>query len=344
MSDSYVKISNGSYRNVPVHGEVFPLVKQYQLGANGGFVTVDGSTKFGIDAKKIRIKVSSPMNLEFVGSTEFMEQGGTPSEAELHDMISDTERMAQIAERFEILDELSKAAISGNIRALIVSGPPGVGKSFGVERELEKATLFDQISGRRVKGEVVKGSVTSISLYCLLYKYSDKNSVIVFDDCDSVLFDSDSLNLLKGVLDSGKKRRVNWLSNSNVLVAEGVPQSFNFNGTIIFITNQKFDQMRSSKVKTDLEALQSRCHYLDLTLDTMRDKVLRVRQIAQTGELFSDYDFNANEEEEIINFMDTHQNRLREMSLRMAIKIAELRSSFPTRWEEMASTTCMRNK
>jgi hypothetical protein len=40
---------------------------------------------------------------------------------------------------------------------MIVSGPPGVGKSFGVELEIEKATLLDQIAGRRLRAEVVKG-------------------------------------------------------------------------------------------------------------------------------------------------------------------------------------------
>lgn len=345
MNTSYVKVANGSYRNMPVQGDIFPLVKQFQIGAKGGFITVDGSNKFGIGAEKIRIRVNSPRELEFVGGADYFLQSGAEQNDEQGtvETVTDEVRMKEIAERFNMLDELAIAAINGDIRALIVSGPPGVGKSFGVERELERATLVGHLKGHRVRGEVIKGSITPVMLYCTLYKYSDKNSVIVFDDCDSVLFNSDSLNLLKGVLDSGKKRRINWLKDSNVLVEEGAPNSFDFNGTIIFITNQKFDQMRSSKIKDDVEALQSRCHYLDLTLDTMRDKVLRVRQIAQTGELFSEYDFEQCVQDEIIDFMDTNQNRLREMSLRMAIKIAELRKSFPNRWKELASTTCMRN-
>ena len=250
--------------------------------------------------------------------------------------------MSRIRERFEILDEMTKAATNGDIRAMIVSGPPGVGKSYGVEQIVEKACLFDQIAGKRLRAEVVKGSATPIGLYQTLYKYSDANCVVVFDDCDSILLDDVSLNLLKGALDSGKKRKISWLSESSTLRREGIPDSFNFNGSVIFITNLKFDKMKSQKLKDHLDALQSRCHYLDLTLDTMRDKILRIRQIAKTGELFQDMDISDVGQDEIIQFMDDNKNNLREMSLRMAIKVAQLYKTFPNTWQKMAKTTCMK--
>jgi hypothetical protein len=164
----------------------------------------------------------------------------------------------------------------------------------------------------------------------------------VFDDCDSILLDDVSLNLLKGALDTGKKRKISWLSESSTLRREGIPESFNFNGTVIFITNLKFDKMKSQKLRDHLDALQSRCHYLDLTLDTMRDKLLRIRQIANDGQLFEDYEFDDETQDEIIDFMSHNATRCREMSLRMAIKIADLRKSFPLKWKAMAEVTCMK--
>ena len=97
--------------------------------------------------------------------------------------------------RFEILKDMTKAVKTGDVRAMIVTGPPGVGKSFGVEEVLNKDDLFDQIGQRKPKYEVVKGAMSAVGLYSKLYQYSEKGNVIVFDDCDSVLLDDLSLNL-----------------------------------------------------------------------------------------------------------------------------------------------------
>jgi hypothetical protein len=338
MSQATILVRSGTYRNKSVANMAFELVEQYKKTANGGHVTVKNNNTFPDCPDTIRIKVDGVASYEFVtGNADY-----APTAQVVVTTESDEQVMERIRERFDILTEMTKAATNGDIRAMIVSGPPGVGKSFGVEQEIEKATLLDQIAGKRLRAEVVKGSATPIGLYQALYKYSDANCVLVFDDCDSILLDDVCLNLLKGALDSGKKRKISWLSESSALRREGIPDSFNFNGSVIFITNLKFDQMKSQKLRDHLDALQSRCHYLDLTLDTMRDKLLRIKQIAADGELFTDYDFEQVAQDEIIDFMDANQNKLREMSLRMALKIADLRKSFPLRWKAMAATTCMR--
>jgi len=338
MSQANIRIKSGMYRTFPADGKVFALVEQYKRTAKGGYVTVVNGGAFPGFPDEIRIKVEGPADYEFVTGNDAV----AVASAEVAPTQTDEERIAEIAERFDILHDMTKAAISGDIRAMIVSGPPGVGKSFGVEQEIEKACLLDQLAGKRIRAEVVKGSATPIGLYQTLYKYSDPNCVVVFDDCDSILLDDVSLNLLKGALDSGKKRKISWLSESSALRREGIPDSFEFKGSVVFITNLKFDAMKSQKLKDHLDALQSRCHYLDLTLDTMRDKILRIKQIARDGELFADLDISEAGSDEIIEFMDTNKNKLREMSLRMALKIAQLYKSFPLRWKALATTTCMK--
>lgn len=341
---SQVRIIKGVYRGHQVRDQIFPMVKGYTDGTKGGFVTVDSEGAFGEEFGVVRVRVDSINDIEYVGGTAVARAAKSQDSKNKEPQMpveTEEEAIARIRERFEILTEMTKAATSGDIRAMIVSGPPGVGKSYGVEQEVEKACMFDKIAGKRLRAEVVKGSATPIGLYQTLYKYSDANCVVVFDDCDSILLDDVALNLLKGALDSGKKRKISWLSESSTLRREGIPDSFEFKGSVIFITNLKFDKMKSQKLRDHLDALQSRCHYLDLTLDTMRDKILRIKQIAADGHLFTDYDFDADTQNEIVDFMNTNQNRLREMSLRMALKIADLRKSFPLRWKRMAETTCM---
>ena len=323
-----VKIISGKYRGSTITNTVFPMLRPVVQGAKGDFITVDASEKLGAKYSKIRIMVD---DYEYVGE-----------ETKVKHKETDEQIIKRIEERFEILDEMTRATVNGDVRAMIVTGPPGVGKSFGVERELEKSGLLDDLANRPRKYEVVKGAMTPIGLYCKLHEYSDKNNVLVFDDCDSVLMDDLSLNILKAALDSSKRRTIHWNADSHKLRNEGVPNSFDFKGSVIFITNVKFDNVRSLRLKDHLEALMSRCHYLDLTLDTMRDKYLRIKQIARSGGLFAAYGLDKMQENEIIDFMKTNQNRLREMSLRMAIKLADLRRMSPNRWQGIAENTCMK--
>jgi hypothetical protein len=241
------------------------------------------------------------------------------------------------------MDEMTKACIAGDIRALIVTGPPGVGKSHTVIQEMEKASLFDKIAQRNPRFEIVKGAISGIGLFATLYKFSDPRNVLVFDDCD-VWSDPDALNVLKGALDSGKKRRISWNKDSRLLRDEGVPNSFDFHGSIIFITNVDVaNNNKRSTVKAHIDALQSRAHYLDLTIDTERDKMLRVRQVHRdtNNGLFEDYGFNDAQSTEILDFMETNLTSLREISLRMAVKIADL-VKVSKNWKMLAEATCVK--
>ena len=255
---------------------------------------------------------------------------------------TDQEILDRLAERFMILDEMTKAVKSGDVRAMIVSGPPGVGKSFGVETVLQKADLFNTLSSKKPKFEIVKGAMSSLGLYAKLYEYADAGNVIVFDDCDSILMDELSLNILKGALDSSERRFISWNTDSRLLRNEGIPDRFEFKGAAIFITNIKFEMVRSKKLREHLNALESRCHYIDLQMDTTREKLLRINQVVNDGEMLARYEFGPEAKQEILDYVDENKDRLRELSLRMVLKLADLRKSFPNSWKAMSKTTCMR--
>lgn len=257
---------------------------------------------------------------------------------------TDAEIIERLRERFEILDDMTRAVKKGAVRAMIVSGAPGVGKSFGVENVLSKHGLMADIANdeKLKKYEIVKGAMSAIGLYSKLYEFSAEKNILVFDDCDSVLLDDLSLNILKAALDTSKRRMIHWNTDSRLLRSEGVPNSFEFKGGAIFITNINFQNIKSKKLQDHLLALESRCHYIDLTIHTEREKMLRIKQIVADGMLDA-YGFSDEEVAELLVFIDDNKRRLRELSLRTVLKTADLMRSFPQgKWRRVAQISLMR--
>ena len=329
-----IKLLEGVYKirgkDVDLAGMVFPLVEGYKVGTQGGYVTVDGSAVAGFPDRNIKIKVTDKNCYE----------DGTKAKVTKREE-TDEETIERLRERFEMLEDMTKATKRGDVRAMIVSGPPGVGKSHGVEKVLGKHEMIAALGDRPAKYEVVKGAMSAIGLYCKLYKHADKDNILVFDDCDSVFSDELSLNILKAALDSKKTRKICWNTDSFKLRNEGVPDSFEFKGSAIFITNIKFDNVKSPKMRDHLSALESRCHYIDLAIDTDREKLLRIKQITNDG-MLNEYKLSEETVQDIVDFVDINKKRLRELSLRTVLKVADLAKAFPDKWEAMAENTVMR--
>ena len=328
-----IKIVDGTYKirgkDADVSGLVFPLVEEFKVGAQGGYVTVDGSAVNGFPDRNIKIKVAGPEGYEAAGEGV---QATVLTE-------SDAEIVERIRERFDMLKDMTKAVKKGTVRAMIVSGPPGVGKSHGVEEVLDRYATMETLGGTK-QHEVIKGATSALGLYCKLYKMADKGKVVVFDDCDSIFADELSLNILKAALDSKKNRTIHWNTDSFKLRNEGVPDSFKFEASAIFITNLKFDKVKG-KLREHLEALESRCHYMDLTIDSDKDKMLRIKQVTEDG-MLDVYKLSDEVKEEIMDFIDINKGQLRELSLRTVLKVADLAVAFPDKWEAMAENTVMR--
>ena len=348
---AYITIKNGTYRNFKISNQTFQLVADYKEGTKGGYITVLADESLGEFAgREVRVKVSGmrdvePASASDCATTSIEGNFNAPVKKEAKVIETDEQAIERIRERFDILEEMTEGAVDGSVRAMIVVGPPGVGKSFGVEKVLNKAAMFDKIGGKRPRYEVVKGAMSAIGLYAKLYQYSDEGNVLVFDDCDSILMEDLSLNILKAALDSSKKRTISWNTDSRVLRNEGIPDKFDFKGTAIFITNIKFEHVKSAKLKDHLGALESRCHYLDLTLDTTRDKMLRIKQIMMDG-MLDHYEFEEGAKQELYEYVDTNKDKLRELSLRTVIKIADLKkmTGAGDRWKRLAETTVMKRE
>jgi hypothetical protein len=334
---STILIKQGTYRNQAIVNQAFELVEQFKQGKKSGFVTVKNGGTFPGFPETIRVSVERMTDYEFVGGDVMSH---TPAAAPIV-VETDDEIIARIRERFSILDDMTDAAARGDVRAMIVSGPPGVGKSFGVEARLARVNLMAKL-GRTEKDkcEFISGACTPISLYKKLYEHKDPKHVVVFDDTDSIFYDDDSLNILKAALDTGKRRTIAWLAESRTLRDEDIPPKFDFQGSVIFITNIKLETVRG-KIKDHVTALFSRCHYLDLTMDNDREKLLRIKQVAMDSNLFADNDLSQDQGNDVISFIEENQTRLRELSIRTLIKCAELRN-VSDNWKRVAQLTILR--
>lgn len=350
-----VTVNGGIYKirgnDTDVSDVIFTLVEDFKVGANGGYVTVDGRDAPGFPDRNIKIRCDSA---EAVLATDGTQVSITPqalmprstgTQIILPKEPVSTETDEEIIERlrikFALLEDMTLAAKQSRIRAMIVFGPPGVGKTHGIEKVLSKYDSHSAVSGMPPKYELVSGGISSIGLYMKLFHMSSEKDILVFDDCDDVFEETTGLNLLKSALDSKKKRVICWNKDSPTLEAAGIPNFFEFKGSVIFITNTDFANVKSKKLRDHLNAIESRCHYMDLTIKSGREKMLRIKQIMEDG-MLAEHNFSKQLEADIYEFVSKNQDNLRDHSLRTIVKIAELVHAFPEEWEMYAENTLMR--
>lgn len=356
-----IQIVKGFHRGQEVSG-LFTLHKAFRsVGGDEGEVTVSDPNGLiswkqtstpRIKLNKIDFTVldaaGEPLGAHVILDRESQPTDGSPLVATTNyeqvfvSTETEDEAMDRIESTFLMLDKITDASARGIIRGLVVTGPPGIGKSFGVEKQLETANMFRKVGNVDSMYETISGGISSIGLYQKLYHNRNKDRVLVFDDCDGVLFDEECLNLIKAALNSGDKRKINWNKESRVLAADGIPDSFDFEASIIFLSNIDFERTiaKGSRIAAHLEAIMSRCHYLDLEIGSTRDKLLRIKQIIRDG-MLNHYEFTDAQQQSVLDFVFDNSEYLRELSLRMVKKIADFVKADPKGWLEMAEATCL---
>ncbi len=207
-----------------------------------------------------------------------------------------------IEERLEFLKSYVKLVAEKKSNSLIVSGQSGLGKSWRIMDIIK--TYID------LKYFLVKGFATPRALYDTLYL--NRNNLIIFDDCDSILEDKIAINLLKGALDSYDERVVSWLSKSN---DKTIPLQFDFQGQVIFISNlplQKFDK-----------AMKSRALTIDVFMTT-EEKIEQMYKVAKSSKFLPNYQSWLKEAivTELLPYMDNENINFR--TLEKAIKLYDM--------------------
>jgi hypothetical protein len=235
-----------------------------------------------------------------------------------------------INERFGFLSDMVTMLAKGDQASVVVTGPGGLGKSHTVSATLTKAgfndlsTLDELDIGDNVPKNsfrVVKGYSTPKGLYRTLYE--NRNSIIVFDDCDSVLKDPVSLNLLKAALDSYSKRIISWRAD---IRDEDLPTVFEFKGRVVFISN-----MASTSLD---QAIITRSLAVDLSMTTMQ-KIERMRFLLNEKDFMPEYDKAC--KQDAMNLIASLADTVKELSLRTLIQVTKIRKSNPNNnWKGLA--------
>tara|TARA_S200002703_G_scaffold50838_1_gene44209 strand:+ start:3177 stop:4043 length:867 start_codon:yes stop_codon:yes gene_type:complete len=269
----------------------------------------------------------------------------SPSEDLDHDR-SDAQLLSDIQDRYNMMTKLGQGAVKGNVRGVVVSGAPGVGKTYELERILQHKAE----KSRQFHFEHLKGTISPINLYKKLYDYGSPGSVLLIDDADDVFFDATSLNLLKAALDSSSVRNIGWHTESSALKEGGeqvYPTSFEYQGSIVFITNICFqsviDEGKQKKIVPHLNALMSRSLYLDLKIHSLRALSVWVDYLVNSKNiLVREFGLTKTQQRAATNWMKENATGMRTFSIRDSLKIGQMMKSDPQDWESAAEMLLLR--
>jgi hypothetical protein len=212
------------------------------------------------------------------------------------------------------------------INGMIVSGDAGVGKTHTVKKALVN-------TGHQKNVEYIKGSkITAASLYVKLYLNRGRHRIIVLDDCDLIHHQEKNLivPMLLGAAELGQNREVGWeTARKNPLMEEhNVPHNFKFEGSIIWITNDRKEQIGKA-VKQWKNAILSRFNFAECNF-TDEQKFMYtmhlIENIDMLGSNCQDYvgGYPKKIIEEAHDYMSTNYRQLVEVTPRQAIKIADI--------------------
>jgi len=338
---TYVRVKSGRTRQgLDVSGRVFELLGQPKKDREGIHITVDGSVYRDMRQGKSKIFINHISDYEPSEPVDFTVDVQQVQIAEK----TDDEIRIEIEETFEILRDMTTAIAGGVVKGLVVSGPAGIGKSHTVETTLqEELDVMAKMRGIKSMYECIHGAMSASVLYEKLWQYRENCQVLVFDDCDGVLYDEDALNILKAALDSKPVRKIHWNTNSTILDRKDIPNSFEYRGSIVFITNVDFTQVRSPRISNHLEAIVSRCHYMSLGINTIREKMIHIQNIVAKSDMLRSHGFGPEETKEVMDYVIGNADKLREVSLRSCIKVADLRKAMPDRWQRFADKNVLKS-
>lgn len=252
---------------------------------------------------------------------------------------SDEEIANRIRETYSSMNDMVKAVSSNAVNSLVIAGGAGLGKSFGVNKTLQDLNYGEY-------GYVFhRGYIRATHLFRLLWENRHKGMVIVIDDVN-LWEDVEILNLLKAALELKETRRIGWGSEREMMDQDGeiIPRYFNYEGSIIFLTNEKIHEMIESKNKysVHLSAIESRSLVMDMDINSKREYKIAINIKVYEEGMLTNQGFSDSEVAEIMSFFEENFDKFRELSLRMIEKIARIYRAVPD-WQKSVKKFCFKS-
>ena len=257
----------------------------------------------------------------------------------------------EVVSRYKTIENYTSMFINDNnsaIRGLLISGDAGFGKTHYTKLGLSNAKpeMIDYIKG---------SSISAAALYVKLYQSRFKGQVLVLDDVDIIGKSKGEFNaiidLIKGATEPAKDKELRTLSwdraNRNPLMVDNdVPTSFEFDGSLIWITNETIRNL-ADRAGTHWNAVDSRFYKVEAWLND-QEKLMYTLHLVEDIDMLGKECY-AKEGGYDKTTIDRTTQYLRDnyrytfdfndrstVSPRSAIKLADTMINFPENWKQMA--------
>ncbi len=234
------------------------------------------------------------------------------------------------------LDSFVQMLVNGKCRAFVVSGPAGSSKTSSTTSLLKRYSPTSCVH--------ISGTLSPIMVYIKMYRHSNPGEVIVLDDVDSLYKSLEGMNVIKAATDSGPKRMVSWLTANPLLKAWGIPNTFEFKGGMVLISNESMNSKRGSKLSVHMKAIADRLYHIPMGTDDKEEQFHQLCYYVVKQGMLRARGLSPKQESEILQYITDHYDRLPSITLRTATKLADLMQQAPSEWEALADLSLLEKK
>lgn len=259
--------------------------------------------------------------------------------------------VSKVVDTYQTVQEMTEMFVMNKdsiSRGLLISGNAGMGKTHYVQAAFEA-------TGQKNRVQYVKASsLSSAAMFCILHASSKPGKIVVFDDTDLIHKSSQEvatiLDLLKGATEPTMGERIlSWhrATTNPLMVQLNVPASYDFQGTIVWITNDSIEDMRK-KAKGHWNAISSRFTQIEAWFNDQEKIEYTLHLIAEENILGDKCTVRKNGwSKEVVDnvceYMRTNYRQLRDITPRVALKIADVIDTYPTKWRTYCDNQFLSN-